>query len=153
MTEKQKARFWAKVEKTDGCWNWTAALNGRGYGQIKISGTRKNTTAHRMSYEMHYGAIRDGLWVLHKCDNPRCVNPDHLFLGNAAVNVADMDAKGRRVVADNRGSRNGRAVLNASAVEQIRLLCGSVRRADLSRMFGVGKSQIHRIATGKQWAY
>jgi hypothetical protein len=145
-------KFWSKVDKTDVCWNWTASTNGNGYGQFKVSRTRKNITAHRMSYVLHHGQIPDGLWVLHKCDNRKCVNPDHLFLGDAAANVHDMDAKGRRVVADFKGSKNGRAVLNEEAIAKIRLLYGTVKRAELCKLFGVGKSQIHRIATGQQWA-
>lgn len=90
MTLEQ--RFWAQIEKTDSCWNWTGARNPR-YGMIKRDGRRVG--AHRVSWELANGAIPQGLWVLHRCDNPRCVRPDHLFLGNRLDNMRDMGAKGR----------------------------------------------------------
>jgi hypothetical protein len=88
-----ESRFWAKVQKTDGCWLWTACVVRR-YGQFGVSsGVRMR--AHRYSWELVHGAVPDGLWVLHRCDNPLCVNPEHLFLGDVGVNSRDMVAKGR----------------------------------------------------------
>lgn len=84
-------RFWAKVEKGDGCWNWTAA-NVRGYGRISIN--NRMFRAHRVSYEMHRGPIPEGLEICHRCDNPRCVRPDHLFVGTRSDNIRDRVAKG-----------------------------------------------------------
>jgi hypothetical protein len=91
-------RFWARVQKSDGCWEWTGAVNSRngGYGVIGISGSRKLTVTHRLSWEIHHGPIPDGLWVLHRCDNRKCCNPEHLFLGTHADNMRDMTAKGRQ---------------------------------------------------------
>lgn len=89
-------RFWAKVEKTDGCWIWSGATNKSGpfgYGQFRIPGNR--VPAHRVAWEMIHGPVPEGLWVLHDCDMPKCVNPSHLFLGTAKDNAADMIAKGR----------------------------------------------------------
>ena len=71
-------RFWAKVQKSDGCWNWIGATDGR-YGQFFLTG--ELVRAHRFAYEQAYGVIPAGLWVLHKCDNPRCIRPDHLSIG------------------------------------------------------------------------
>lgn len=149
--------FWNKVNKTEGCWNWTGGTNGRGaggveYGLLKVPKTRKNITAHRMSYILHNGQITSDQWVLHKCDNPLCVNPDHLFLGTPADNVADMDAKGRRKCNPRKGEQNGRAVLDEDKVKLLRLLHGKFSLTVLSKIFGIGKSQVHRIATGQQWA-
>lgn len=94
-------RFWSKVNKTDYCWEWTASLllNTCGYGQFKVGSmldnSRKTVSAHRTSYELCYGAIPRGMLVCHKCDNPKCVRPDHLFLGTHQDNSTDMCLKGR----------------------------------------------------------
>ena len=90
-------RFWSKVQKTDSCWNWIGSQQGNGYGFLHY-GTREKRNPirpHRYSYEIHNGIIPDGLWVLHKCDNRLCVNPDHLFLGDRTDNMRDCATKGR----------------------------------------------------------
>jgi len=90
-------RFWPNVEKRpSGCWFWTGARKHTGYGQIWVVNSAK--TAHRISWILHNGPIPTGLCVLHKCDNPPCVNPDHLFLGTRADNNLDCVAKGRNVI-------------------------------------------------------
>lgn len=93
-------RFWPKVDKTPehgpwgDCWKWTASKVKGGYGQFGFQ--RKVMLAHRVSWELAYGKPPDDLWVLHRCDNPSCVNPSHLFLGTQQDNVRDMFEKGRQ---------------------------------------------------------
>ena len=84
---------------TTACHQWTAHTNRKGYGKFRV-GTKKVSLSHRVSYEIHRGPMPDGLCVLHSCDNPTCVNPDHLWLGTHQENVADRDAKGRHVSAN-----------------------------------------------------
>lgn len=97
LSHSDRDRFLTKVCKSDfsaaECWVWTAACDRYGYGQFAVAGRRLG--AHRVSYVLHFGEIPAGLWVLHRCDNPRCVNPGHLFLGTAKDNTRDAMQKGR----------------------------------------------------------
>lgn len=88
-------RFWEKVEKTEGCWNWTGAVYGGGYGNLNAGPDGGYVRAHRFSYELHHGPIPHGQLVMHACDNRRCVNPAHLSLGTHRDNTRDAMAKGR----------------------------------------------------------
>ncbi len=92
MTEKEKARFWTKVKTTDYCWEWMAAKNEDGYGVFRH---RNESLSHRISYQLINGNIDIDDQVLHKCDNPCCVNPDHLWIGNHEKNMQDKIHKGR----------------------------------------------------------
>lgn len=87
------ARFWSRVRITDGCWEWTANHLPAGYGLVKAEG--RSHLAHRVSWELAHGPIPAGMLVLHRCDNPACVRPDHLWLGTQKQNIADMLTKGR----------------------------------------------------------
>jgi hypothetical protein len=142
-------RFWEKVLIGDGCWEWTASRNKRGYGRMG-NGQRASVLAHRASWELAHGPISDGLHVLHRCDNPPCVRPGHLFLGTDADNGADKAAKGR--AADKSGAKNGRAILTPAQVASLRsdIASGLTERAAAKR-YGIGKSQAHNIASGAHW--
>lgn len=98
-----KELFWDKIYKTETCWLWTGALTKAGYGRAWEG--KKAWKAHRLSWTLHTGEILKGLGVLHHCDNPPCVNPDHLFLGDHTVNMKDKFDKGRNCYGDSNGSR------------------------------------------------
>jgi hypothetical protein len=105
----REERFWEKVVRGDGCWEWLAKKNNKGYGMFggrKVDGF---VLAHRVAYELTHGAIPKGRFVLHRCDNRGCVNPEHLFVGDYIDNVRDMHAKGR-----------GRAKITYAVAEEIR---------------------------------
>jgi len=98
MNEQTVKRFFDKIEITESCWNWKASKRNKGYGAFvwaDESGKIIQGRAHRFSYEYHIGKIPNKIFVLHKCDNPKCVNPSHLFLGTNKDNVTDMMKKGR----------------------------------------------------------
>ena len=110
MTE----RFWAKVQKGGGCWLWTGARTSRGYGSFRVTGY--SWSAHRLAYEFHWGPVPAGLHVLHRCDNPRCVRPAHLYVGTPSDNLADALARGRRKASAPVRSWYGKVVAARGAV-------------------------------------
>jgi predicted DNA-binding protein (UPF0251 family) len=156
-------RFWPKVDKTAGCWLWTAGTDSNGYGVFTIGG--RALGAHRVSYEWTYGSVPDDLNVLHRCDVRACVRPDHLFLGTNADNSRDMVSKGRAASGDRnsthihpemvQGERNGRARLTGADVLEIRRLyaAGGIRQVDLAKRFGVPQVHISRIVLRQSWKH
>jgi hypothetical protein len=88
-------RVFSRIERGDGCWPWRGGISSSGYGNLNVPGTRRKILAHRAVYELTFGPIPDGLLVLHRCDNPRCVRPEHLFLGTHRENAHDKIRKGR----------------------------------------------------------
>ena len=156
------SRFWSKVDRSGECWSWLGALDRKGYGRFSVgnsrgpNGTRCNSmvAAHRFSYEQAFGSAA-GLFVLHRCDNPRCVRPEHLFLGTNLDNVRDMDAKGRRVTVVKRGSSHANAVLDEDKVRSIfrQHRVEGVTQAELARRHGVSRGAINHIFTGRLWAH
>jgi hypothetical protein len=116
-------RFWAKVRKGEGCWEWTASRRG-GYGQMQAGATGRTPGAHRISWELHFGEIPAGMCVCHRCDNRLCVRPDHLFLGTRDDNQKDMARKGRAAS----GPRCSASKLSGLQVECARTLAGRGRK-------------------------
>jgi hypothetical protein len=134
----------------DECWTWEGAT-ARGYGRLAVEGVLRQ--AHRVAYELFVGPIPAGLFVCHRCDNRRCCNPDHLFLGTQSDNIADMDRKGRRQNRVSAGTANPRARLTEQNVVEIRRRhkgnYGDGIR--LAREFGVSKDAISDIVCGRTW--
>lgn len=137
------ARFWEKVEKTeDGCWLWMFSLNKKGYGKYSI----KNgwMFAHRFVWEITYGPIPDGMFVLHECDTPACCRPDHLFLGTHQDNMTDRAAKGRGL-----GEKNQNTKLTDAQVATIRQEGRYTSYAKIGARYGVDGAHICLILQGK----
>lgn len=103
MTMDMVARFWSHVDVSGECWVWLGCRNHRGYGLFGVNG--KCRSAHRVAYEIAHGIIPDGLFVLHRCDNPACVRPDHLWLGTHADNMNDRNVKGRTAKGERHAAR------------------------------------------------
>lgn len=144
----RKHRFFSRVKKRkSGCWEWCGRLNVNGYGFI----TRdyKQVRAHRYSWEIHNGPIAGELCVLHKCDNPRCVNPEHLFLGTRRDNQHDMHSKGR----NNQpcGERHFRARLTSAAVKEMRGL--PMSHAQLAHKYGVSRATVAAAMQRRTWRH
>lgn len=133
--------FWKKVSKTRTCWNWVGSITQKGYGSIRPTGITR--MAHRYSWYLAYGSLDKRTFVCHKCDNPRCVNPRHLFLGTAQDNTDDMIRK-------NRQKWYTRRKLSDAQIHQIRAVRG--KHAVLAKKFNVNQSTISRILNNKIWA-
>lgn len=143
--------FLERVDITDDCWLWKMATNRKGYGFFWDPRYKKLVYAHRASYEIFVDEIPEGLSVLHHCDNPPCVRPDHLFLGTAQDNSDDMVAKGRSY--DRHGTRNPRARLTEDEVNVIRSIYKNkeATQSDLAKAFGVAQQTISAVVTGTNW--
>ena len=143
------ARFESKFAKGAGCWIWEASCAGKGYGQVKLPFQRRNDYAHRIAYQIYRGEITNGRYVCHHCDNPKCVNPEHLYLGTQKENLQDMARKDRSLY----GERNARAKLKEADVRKIRAcLEMGMTQQQIAAAFGISQIQISRIHTGQRWS-
>lgn len=144
-------RFWLKVFKTEedgGCWLWMAACIAFGHGRIRIGGRGSRTElAHRVSWRIHFGEIPEGMCVLHRCNVPRCVNPEHLYLGTHDDNMRYMAECDRQL----KGVDNGAAKLSEQEILAIRAMPGKLR--DIAPVFGITFAHVGRIKRQENWAH
>lgn len=140
----------------NGCWNWTGSKNKQGYGSIGIgsrrTGERKTVKTHRLSYSLFVGNIPEGYDICHKCDNPSCINPAHLFAGTVRDNMADMDSKGRR------GYSYSEDHPSAKLTEEDVFTARKLRRNGysyyrLAKMYGVNRETMRQAVLGATWKH
>lgn len=153
-TKEQTDRFWSNVDRSGKCWVWKRFTTEKGYGKVGFS--NKVQRAHRVAWFIAKGKIPNGLLVLHKCDNPPCVRPSHLFLGTAIDNTRDAMRKGRlKYKALHRiGAEHGMARLSEDDVLSIRRLCkNGAEFKSLAKLYAVSATQIWRIAHRLSWRH
>jgi hypothetical protein len=168
LTDQAIKSFWSKTEKRIGsdCLWWTGAKKPTGYGRMSIQG--KNLQAHRIAYLIQHGSIPSGMHILHSCDNPSCVNHEHLSTGTHVENMKQRHARGRYVFNYNgnhylqkdstvvRGSNNSRAVINEEIAFQMRLDFAQGKfksKADGARLYGVSITVMQTVLSGRTWKH
>jgi len=147
MTLNDRMNKYSKINPTTGCIEWVGYRNEHGYGRISIG--ERMVLAHRVAWETTNGPIPEELRVLHKCDNPQCVNPEHLFLGTQADNIADMNIKGRQV--SPKGEKSGVAKLTEENIRKIR--ADDRILAKVAKDYGVTLSAISKIKNRISWSH
>lgn len=144
-------RFWEHVVKSDGCWEWNGGKAVHGYGSIHDDNGHQ-LRSNQASWILHHGPIPEGLWILHKCDNPPCVRPDHLYLGTHQDNMRDLILRGKGKGAAMVGSKNVHAKLREKDIPMIYKLNElGISYTAIGRMFRVKRNAIKSIIIGKSW--
>jgi len=151
-------RFWQSVTKSEGCWTWNLSRDKDNYGQFWVASGKNRFRAHRFSWMLLNGDVPEGMCVLHHCDNPPCVRPDHLFIGTQKDNVADRDRKGRTNRWPNKarsGEKNPRSILTVIDVKKIRSLHknGVPRKEILSQYTYMSHQAIDGVLYNKNWKH
>lgn len=148
MRLNTEIRFKSRIKKNiNGCWIWSGCKYVSGHGALKVN--NRKIRAHRFSYELFVGKIPEGMMVCHKCDNPPCVNPKHLFLGTQKDNIHDAIKKGRF------GGEHHHSVLKEKDILNIRRLydSGSYKKVDIAKIFNISQPHIGRIIKREAWKY
>jgi hypothetical protein len=156
ITAKTLKMFWERVVTSDDpniCWKWTGAKKPKGYGSLCVreAGVFSTHAAHRLSYLIHTGQPPEKLHVLHRCDNPECTNPKHLFLGTNLDNNRDMNSKGRAVYV--RGEASGKTTLTESQAQYILDNKGKMLSTSLAKQFNITRWTVQNIWAGRAWKH
>lgn len=161
LTGAWSEAFWRHVQKGDGCWEWTGTRRPDGYGLFS-AGPSGQIRAHRVAWELTNGPIPDRLNVCHQCDNPPCVRPDHLYLGDQKRNIGDAVVRGRKKLGkehwwskiDQNGANNKHAKLTERAVFEIRhrYLSGESKHT-IAADFGIHPNHVNRLVSGRRWGH
>ncbi|MEM9423047.1 MAG: HNH endonuclease signature motif containing protein, partial [Pseudomonadota bacterium] len=152
LTPAFKEHFWGNVKQVGDCLEWQLSTCDKGYGKLRGPRDRAHYRAHRVAYFLATGKDPGELFVCHKCDNPKCVNPEHLFLGTAAENNADKMAKGRDAYGDHTGSKNGNSKITETDVRRvIELIMAGKNNKQIAAILPVGHSLVSRIRVGRSW--
>lgn len=149
-------RLWDKIEikSKNECWEWQGSTTSFGYGHIGKGGRNgKTIVSHRIVWELNYGEIPKGMKICHKCDNPKCCNPRHLFIGTQADNLKDCRDKGRAKGGSLPGIKNPNAKLTEDQVKEIRELYsrGNVYQRELANKYNITQTQVGLIIREKSW--
>lgn len=150
--EQIAERFWDKVNKLRGCWEWDGwKSRSTGYGGYSANG--KQDVAHRWAWQITNGAIPAGQHVLHKCDNKICVNPAHLYLGNARQNYIDMMARQGHEYFGKCGEKNHQSRYTAKDINRLRVLSATIQQKSLAKLFAMSKGNVSRIINRTLWRH
>lgn len=167
--ESAEYRFWSRVTKTEACWIWNGPKTRDGYGRLMYQ-DKTTVRAHRLSYLLNVGPIAEGMCVLHRCDNPSCVNPGHLYVGTHHDNASDRDIRGRGNIPSRSGANHwmkrepervargesfSRSSITDEAVRMVRsrYACGDVTQKALADEFGITRKNLHLILRMKTWKH
>ena len=159
LNEKELIRFWSYTKKKsiDECWEWNSYKSSGGYGGFYLH--NKQMKAHRVSWIIHNGPIPETdsngnrICVCHKCDNPSCVNPNHLFLGTDLDNMKDRDNKGRRIPFRPIGNKNGNAVIDIQTIKLAeQMLNDGAKNIDVAKSLNISEALTSNIKNGDHWS-
>jgi hypothetical protein len=143
---KTLADILANTTPVSTCMEWKGAMNGDGYPACGVGGLFQSQALHREVFALVFGTRPEV--VMHTCDNPRCINPDHLKAGNSTLNITDRDAKGRQAT----GERNGNVKLTAAQVQEIRALhAAKISYLEIAARYGIARVTVWRVTAGKNW--